>query len=301
MSGDLIRLRSISEIHKMLGIEPPKHPLITVINVSGVDVPEEIKGVRITSDFYMIAMKDADCGMQYGRNYYDFNEGVLTFVAPNQVVSSTSDSNANGWMLFFHPDLIRQSGLGQKIDTYHFFSYDVHEALHLSAKEEDILEDCIRNIKFELDQNIDGHSQPLLVSNLELLLNYCNRFYERQFHTRAPHHKDLISTIEGNIKQYYLSKEGVEEGGLTVQALADSVHLSANYLSDLLKKETGMNAKEMINEFVIDRAKTQLLSSEDSVSEIAYDLGFNYPHYFSRLFKKKTGMTPQKYRASQMN
>jgi len=204
-------------------------------------------------------------------------------------------------MLFFHPDLIRKSALGQHIDYYHFFSYDVHEALHLSKNEEEILNDCIHKIQYELKQNIDGHNQRLLISNIELLLNYCNRFYERQFHTRSDHHKDIISQIDRIIKDYYKENQQLEIGALTVPLLADKVSLSPNYLSDLLRKETGRNAKEHIHQHIIHLAKNKLLNSSDSISEIAYDLGFNYPHYFSRLFKKQTGMTPQAYRSDLPN
>jgi YesN/AraC family two-component response regulator len=177
----------------------------------------------------------------------------------------------------------------------------VHEALHLSKKEEDILNDCIKKIEFELDQNIDAHSQQLLISNIELLLNYCNRFYERQFHTRSDHHKDVVSVVEGEIKKYFDQNLQTEMGLPTTKFLAEKVNLSPNYLGDLLKKETGKNTKEHINDYVVNKAKTILLNTENNVSEIAYDLGFNYPHYFSRLFKQKTGMTPAKYRDLNLN
>lgn len=258
--------------------------------------------VKVSTDFYTIMMKDADCGLQYGRNYYDFNEGLLTFIGPNQVFASTNESwSEKGWMLTFHPDLIRSSNLGRQIGNYTFFSYEVREALHLSAKEEDIMNDCIAKIEFELDQNIDAHSRNLLVSNIELLLNYCNRFYERQFHTRAESHGDVVTSVERLIRNYYNDGKQLQDGTPSIQYLANEVNLSANYLSDLLKKETGKNTKEHINHFVLERAKTILLNSENNVSEIAYDLGFNYPHYFSRMFKKETGMTPQQYREKNLN
>ena len=302
MSDQIIHITNLSKAHEMMGLEPPKHPLISVIRWENVPKPTEYHSVRYMSDFYTVMLKDADCGLQYGRNYYDFNEGLLTFIGPKQVFSSTNENvSATGWMLAFHPDLIRQSNLGKNIGNYSFFSYDVHEALHLSDKEEDILGDCISKLEFELDQNIDAHSKNLLVSNIELLLNYCNRFYERQFHTRANSHSDVVINIEKLIKQYYDDGKQLQEGTPSIQYLANEVNLSANYLSDLLKKETGRNTKEHINHFVVDRAKTILLNTENNVSEIAYDLGFNYPHYFSRMFKKETGMTPQKYREQNLN
>jgi AraC-like DNA-binding protein len=285
-----------------MGVAPPKHPLISIVHWGDVSPPAEKGTLKYMSDFYTVMLKDADCGMQYGRNYYDFNEGLLTFIGPKQVFSVTSENySATGWMLLFHPDLIRQSNLGKIIGNYSFFSYDVHEALHLSDKEESILGDTIEKLEFELEQNIDAHSKNLLVSNIELLLNYCNRFYERQFHTRADSHSDVVTSVERLIKEYYNDEKQLQEGTPSIQYLANKVNLSANYLSDLLKKETGRNTKEHINNFVVDRAKTILLNSENNVSEIAYDLGFNYPHYFSRMFKKETGMTPQKYREQNLN
>ncbi len=317
MANDIIHIQSISQLHKALGFEKPQHPLITVIDVEKWNVPPEIKKMRTSADFYSVMLKDTDCGLQYGRNYYDFEEGVLIFTGPNQVVSSTGDSettddsensrdsgtpgNAKGWMLFFHPDLIRNSQLGKNIDNYSFFSYEVHEALHLSQKEKDILNDIVAKIEYEYNQNIDAHSQTLFVSHLELLLNYCLRFYERQFHTRKKQNIDVLSQVESLLKGYYESNQQTEHGTPTIQYLAENVNLSANYLSDLLKKETGKNAKEHINLFVVEKAKTLLLNSNDNVSEVAFNLGFNYPHYFSRMFKQHTGLTPKAYRDSRVN
>ena len=204
-------------------------------------------------------------------------------------------------MLFFHPDLIRGSSLGKNMDKYAFFSYDVHEALHLSHKEQEMLNDMASKIEYEVSLNIDGHTQDLLVSHLELLLNYCLRFYERQFHTRKKHNVDVLTKVEMLLQEYYRENKQSEQGTPTIQYLADGVNLSANYLSDLLKKETGSNAKEHVNAFIIDRAKNLLLNSNSNISEIAYDLGFNYPHYFSRMFKQKTGLTPHKYREHNLN
>ena len=300
--SEIIRVETISQMTQMGDLKEPKHPLVYVMDVTDFQIPEELKEIKVTTGFYSIFLKDADCGIQYGRNTYDFDEGVLSFFAPGQVTQSTNDAEPTyGWALFFHPDLIRKSPLGKKIEDYHFFSYDVHEALHLSKKEEDILTDCIKKIEFELEQNIDGHSQQLLISNIELLLNYCNRFYERQFHTRSDHHKDVVTQIEGEIKKYFDDNQQIELGLPTTGYLAEKVNLSPNYLGDLLKKETGKNTKEHINDYVVDKAKTILLNTESNVSEIAYDLGFNYPHYFSRLFKQKTGLTPAKYRDLNLN
>ncbi len=300
--SEILKIESISQLHKMIGYEEPKHPLISVMDVSKIKQNDDFIGQKFSSSMYTVMLKDKNCGIQYGRNYYDFEEGVLAFTSPGQVITATENpENPTGWMLFFHADLIRKSNLGKIIGNYTFFSYDIHEALHLSKKEEGILNDCIEKIEFELDQNIDSHSQKLLVSNIDLLLNYCNRFYERQFHTRSVHHKDVVTNIESIIKTYYDASLQIEQGTPTIQYLAERVNLSANYLSDLLRKETGKNAKEHINSFVINKAKNMLLNSERNVSEIAYDLGFNYPHYFSRMFKQKTGITPAKYRELNLN
>ena len=298
--SEIIRIETISQMTQATGMAEPKHPLVYVTPIDLFEIPQGFKNVKISTGFYSIFLKDADCGIQYGRNTYDFNEGVLSFFGPGQVSQVSNDTESSyGWALFFHPDLIRKSNLGQHIQNYHFFSYDVFEALHLSKKEEDILNDCIQKIEFELEQNIDAHSQQLLISNIELLLNYCNRFYERQFHTRSDHHKDILVKIEKEIQDYFDNGLQIEIGLPSTKYLAEKVNLSPNYLGDLLKKETGKNTKDHINDFVVDKAKTILLSTEQSVSEIAYDLGFNYPHYFSRLFKQKTGVTPAVFRSDQ--
>jgi AraC-like DNA-binding protein len=302
--GEIYKVDSISQIVKSMGRDDVKHPLIYVVDIKDFHMPKELLGMKFSTSFYSVFMKDADCAINYGRNRYDFNEGVLSFFAPDQVSSfdeSSQKSGTYGWGLFFHPDLIRKSQLGKLIKDYNFFSYDVHEALHLSKKEEGILNDCVDKIKFELDQNIDSHSQNLLISNIELLLNYCNRFYERQFHTRTNHNKDVVSEVTNLIHNYYKKGMQVESGTTSIKYLADKVKLSSNYLSDLMKKETGKNIKDHISEYVVDKAKTDLLNTTANISEIAYELGFNYPHYFSRLFKQKTGITPQKFRELNLN
>lgn len=296
MSDEILHIKTITQLHEGLGFEKPKHPLVSVVDASKACPKQETIGLKITMDFYMVSLKEGDCGLQYGRNYYDFEEGALIFTAPGQVISGGEEGMPEGWMLFFHPDLLRKTPLADTIDDYAFFSYDVAEALHLSDQEKAILTDCVEKIKLEYEQNIDAHSQPLLVSNIILLLNYSNRFYERQFHTRKNQHGDILTTFEKSLKEYIHSGELTNNGLPSVQYFAQVVNLSPNYLSDLLKKETGKNTKEHINEKVVERAKNLLLSSQHSVSEIAYDLGFNYPHYFSRMFKNHTGITPQKYR-----
>ncbi|MCC6701828.1 MAG: helix-turn-helix transcriptional regulator [Fluviicola sp.] len=304
MKEQFIHISSISQLHEMSGFPKPTHPLISVIDVSQWEIPEAYVHVKMTSDLYSIALKDKSCGLQYGRNTYDFDEGVLIFTAPNQVSVINEPQllgQVQGWMIFFHPDLIRNTSLGKMIDNYHFFSYDVHEALHCSDTEQAMLNDCVDLIRREILERIDHHSQTVIASTLELILNLSKRYYERQFNTRSAQHSDVISQFQSLLKSYFDEGKLTSEGQPTVDFFAQKVHLSANYFSDLLKKETGNNAKDAIQLFLIDKAKTLLLSEESSVSEIAYALGFNYPHYFSRLFKSKTGVTPLEYRAGMEN
>ena len=297
--GEIIRINSISELHDKMSYPKPKHPLISVIDASEMQVPEEAIGVKISYDLYMVSLKDKSCGVEYGRNLLDFDEGVMSFSAPKQIYTATRAIQKNeiqGWMLLFHADLIRTTHLQDRMDLYSFFNYEVYEALHLSNEEEGIIEDCIKNIQFEYEQRIDNHSQRVIVSNIELLLNYCLRFYERQFNTRSSISSDTIGQFEKSIKSYFKNNLHLEQGIPTIQYFSEKAHLSQHYFSDLVKKETGRSPKDHINEFVIDKAKSMLLNSKESISAIAYDLGFNYPHYFTRLFKSKTGKTPLEYR-----
>ena len=299
MSKKIIHSNSITEIRAVFGLDKPTHPLITILDTEKLAYGEETLGMKFSSDLYCIALKDSSCGIDYGRNHYDFDEGVLIFTAPAQVITITKPQKLNqvkGWMLYFHPDLIRKSPLGKKIDAYNFFNYEVHEALHLSEQEQNTLTQIVNLIQNEIKERIDNHSQQVLVSNIELLLNYCVRFYERQFNTRSASNLDIVSKVESLLKAYYQNNQLIENGQPTIQYLAENCHLSPSYLSDLLAKETGRPAKDHINDFLIEKAKNLLLSSSDSVSGIAYTLGFNYPHYFGRLFKQKTGKTPQEYR-----
>jgi len=293
------KIKSISKLHSLLGLPKPKHPLISLIDASNIQVKEEELGSKIIYDFYMISLKDKSCGVEYGRNSFDFDEGVMVFSSPGQVYTPTKvikKGEIKGWMLYFHPDLIRNSNLGGMIDEFSFFGYEVIEALHLSEDEETTVNATIANIESEYSQRIDNHSQRVINSNLELLLNYCLRFYERQFNTRTNHHKDVIVQFENELRKYFKTEKQLETGLPSIQYFADIAHLSQHYFSDLIKKETGRKPKDHINDFVIEKAKNLLLGTEQSVSEIAYDLGFNYPHYFTRLFKSKTELTPVEYR-----
>lgn len=296
----IIELRTISEITKLIPMWKTSHPLVGIVDFSKVDehLPED---TRISGDFYSVMFKNYCANnVRYGRQVYDFQEGNLICIAPKQVLTLDGEieksENMMGWGLFFHPDLIRGTSLGAKMNDYTFFSYETSEALHLSEKEKQLLYDCILKIENELNENIDSHSQTLIVSNIELLLNYCSRYYGRQFITRKNSNKDYVVQIERMLHEFFQSNSLKESGLPTVKYLADQVHLSSSYLSDLLKKETGMNAQDHIHHYLIEEAKNSLLNTTNSVSEIAYSLGFEYPQYFSKLFKLKTGSTPLEYR-----
>ncbi len=293
------KIGSISHLHNLLGLPKPQHPLISLVDVSKTQITEEQVNAKVIYDFYMVSLKDKSCGMEYGRNSFDFDEGIMIFTAPGQVYTFTKPyrpGEIKGWMLFFHPDLIRNSHLSNEIDNYSFFNYDVIEALHLSEDEERTVNATVDQIKNEYQQRIDNHSQRVIVSNIELLLNYSLRYYERQFNTRVSQSRDVIALFERELKSYFNSQKNLELGLPDVQYFAHISHLSPHYFSDLVKKETGRTPKDHINEYVIELAKNRLLSSDHSVSGIAYELGFNYPHYFTRLFKSKTGQTPVEYR-----
>lgn len=285
-------------MHEAYGLEKPKNPLISIIDMENYVVRDEWLNKKYTNSFYYISLKDSSCGLEYGRNTYDFEEGVMSFMAPDQVYSVTGmpEKKIEGWMLFFHPELIRNTPLATIMNDYGFFSYDVHEALHLSEQEQNTITDCVKMIDEEIQERIDKHSNKVIVSGLELLLNLCSRFYERQFNTRASSNKDVLSIVENALKAYYGSENYRKTGLPTVGYLAEKVNLSSGYLSDLLRNETGKSAKEHINLFLVNKAKTILLNSRSTVSEIAYDLGFEYPQHFSKMFKSKTGMSPGAYR-----
>jgi len=293
-------IESIWEMHKMLPGSKVKHPLVSVVDFS--KYKEQFNsGMKVTLGFYSIMFKNFCINkMKYGQQSYDFQDGSLICIAPRQVIALDEPLpqkfDVKGWGLFFHPDLIRGTSLGKNIKEYSFFSYETNEALHLSDKEKKILYDIVEKIDAELLENIDKHSQTLIVSNIELLLNYCTRYYDRQFITRKHANKDILADVERELQEYIHSPALSKKGLPTVKYLADQVHLSANYLSDLLKKETGMNAQDRIHYYLIEEAKNLLLSSNKSISELAFSLGFEYPQYFSRLFKSKTGMTPLEFR-----
>jgi AraC family transcriptional regulator, transcriptional activator of pobA len=299
---EFLKIKSISQLHQMLGYEKPKHPLVTVIDYSKLKANKEYFDVKIVTDFYIISLKNpAPKSLQYGRQYYDFEEGTMMFVSPNQVFSiSEFDESDNtqyeGWGLYFHPDLINGTSLKQKISDFTFFSYSVSEALHLSESEKQTLSTLVNTIEKEYQTNIDKYSKDLIVTAIEQLLNYSQRFYGRQFITRQKLNSDLVSKFEQLVKNYFQTNISVEKGLPSVEYFSKLLNLSSGYLTDLLKKETGKTTKELIQIELIEIAKTKLLYSSDTVNEIAYSLGFEYPQYFNRLFKSKLGITPMEYR-----
>ena len=297
---EIIRIRSISEVHDFYGFEKPKHPLVSVLPIDDRMTNYDYGDASYAFDFYQVSLKMGISGsMVYGRNAYDFQEGTLTFIKPNQVVSvknAEEIEGSAGWTLLFHPDLIRKSELGRTIESYSFFSYDVHEALHLSEDEKIALTDLVQKIEQEYKQNIDKHSQELIIANIEMLLKYSKRYYDRQFYTRTNLNKDLISKFEQVMTKYYRSDSPNRHGVLSVRYCADRLHMSSNYLGDLIKNETGRSAKDHIHDYIIEMAKTTIVGSNETITEIAYKLGFEYPQSFNKLFKAKTGMSPTEYR-----
>lgn len=300
---EIIKLNSISETHHFLGLEKPKHPLISVLRFGEVLQNFDVDNIKYTLGLYQISLKD-NCPftiVNYGRNSYDYQEGTMVFTAPNQVLEFTQEAVAEvdeGWTLVFHPDLIRKSELGKKIENYSFFAYASNEALHLSDEERKTVTEIVEKIEKEFSNNIDTHSQTLIISNLELLLNYCVRFYDRQFYTRTNLNQDIASKFEQLLKDYYKQEKQLALGIPTVQYCGEAMNMSPKYLSDLLRKETGQSTQDHIHQYIINKAKNRLLNSNESASEIAYHLGFEYPQYFSKIFKKKTTMSPNEFRQS---
>lgn len=296
------QINSISQAHQAMGLPKPKHPLVSLVKTADFRPTVDFRGLKVVNNLYEITLKQLGCGnLTYGKNSYDYEEGTLVFTSPGQVtifegeMPSDSETN-NGWTLAFHPDLIRKSSLADKMSNYAFFNYEVNEALHLSNEELDTIEDLLGKIVKEYSQNLDKHSQNLIISNIELLLDYCTRFYDRQFYTRSNLNLDYVSKFEKLLKKYYESEVVDEKGLPNVKYLAGELNFSSSYLSDLLKKETGKTAQEHIHLFVIEKAKNKLLNSNNSISEIGYSLGFEYPQHFSNLFKSKTGFSPSDYR-----
>lgn len=276
------------------------HPLVSVVDLSKAN-PRS--GSRMYFGFYTIFLKDVKCGdLVYGRHNYDYQEGTLVFLAPGQVAGVNSNGETyqpKGYALIFHPDLIHGTSLGKHIQDFTFFSYQFNEALHLSERERKIVLDCFSKIKYELEHAIDNHSKRLIVSNIELFLEYCTRFYDRQFITRDTVMKGILERFENLLNEYFLSDKPQAIGLPSVAYCAGELNLSASYFGDLVKKETGKTAQEYIQAKVIDVAKERIFDQSKSVSQIAYELGFKYPQHFTRFFKQRVGESPNEYRSSQ--
>lgn len=298
--SEIIRINNISEVHDYFGFEKPKHPLVSVLPIDERMTKFEYGDFKYAFSFYQISLKSGIKGnLSYGRNSYDFTEGTVTFIKPNQIIkveNSEDYQGGSGWTLIFHPDLLRKSELGRTIENYSFFNYEVQEALHLSDDEKKLITELAHKIEQEYQHLIDKHSQNLIIANIELLLKYCQRYYDRQFYTRTNLNKDIISKFEQIMRDYYQSEKPQELGVLSVKYCAQKLSMSSNYFGDLIKNETGRSAKEHIQDYLIEKAKTKILGTNESVSEIAYSLGFEYPQSLNKLFKAKTNMTPSQYR-----
>lgn len=278
------------------GVET-QHPLAGFIDFSTV---KPMRHVRKLYGFYAVFLKDMNCGeLRYGRQYYDYQNGTLIFVAPGQTFGAEDDGTVfqpTGYLLMFHPDLLRNTLLDRQMKDYSFFSYEINEALHLSNEERQIVMDCFHKIEYELNHPIDRHSKRLIVDSIKMFLDYCTRFYDRQFITRDNVNKDILVRFEQLLDEYFTSGKAEKLGLPTVQHCANEFHLSYNYFSDLIRKETGITALSHIHNKVIDLAKTQIVSTSMTISEISYQLGFQYPQHFTRLFKREVGCTPNEYR-----
>jgi len=297
----IFRFDTVAE-YNALNNHETLHPLVSVIDFSKAN-PRSWDGqktVKIIYGMYCIFLKDfKGCDIKYGRNYYDYQDGTLVFVAPGQLTVVETDGQVyqpKGYALVFHPDLVHGTSLARAMNDYNFFSYNSNEALHLSDRERQIVLDCFSKIEYELQQNIDKHSKKLIASNIELFLNYCDRFYDRQFITRDNVNKGILEKFEELLNGYFSSDKPKKIGLPSVAYCAEELHLSANYFGDLIKRETGKSAKEYIHNKIIDIAKNKSLNTDKTVNEIAYELGFKYPQHFTRLFKNVTGLTPNEYR-----
>ena len=297
MPQSYVDIDSISELHEFYGVGKPRHPLITVIDLTNNQINRPKEALNYRLGFYTIFCKKFTGTLKYGRSYYDFSEGSLMFTAPGQIVSPSPEIHVEeGWGLFFHPDLVNSGALGRKMSDYTFFHYEANEALHVSEEEKNILAMCIQSIRKEYLQSIDKHTNGLIQLNIELLLNYCSRFYDRQFYTRTKVNTDVVQAFEKLIKDYFAQETLIDTRLPNVGYFASRMNLSPNYLSDLLQRFTGKTTQEYIHLALVDKAKSLLWSTQKSVSEIAYTLGFEHPSHFTRLFKSKTGYAPSDYR-----
>lgn len=293
------RLSSISDLNRLMGLPKPQHPLISIVDLNGLKNETGITAVLL--DLYVISLKRGCNKLIYGQQPYDFDEGLMAFMAPGQVLrgdESDRHPELDGWMLFIHPDFLWNTPLAQKIRQYEFFDYATNEALFLSEKEETTINGIANNIRTEYNANIDNFSQDVIIAQLELLLTYAQRFYARQFITRKVTNSKILQRVEEVLNDYFNQQDLAARGLPTVQFVADKLHLSTKYLSSLLKQCTGLTTQQHIHEKLIAKAKEKLSTTGLSVSEIAYDLGFEHSQSFSKLFKAKTALSPLEFRAA---
>ncbi len=300
-----IRIKNIQEFHQFRGLPKPQHPLISIVDYSKISHDPDVKELSWILDFYSISIKrTSNAKIKYGQQEYDFDEGVMFFMAPGQVFGVTLDPNTNkraqhtGWILLIHPDFLWNTSLAKNIKNYDFFDYSVNEALFLSEKEETILHQIIENIQQEYHSNIDKFSQNIIISQIETLLNYAERFYQRQFITRKISSHKILDSLEKLLDDYFNDENLVSKGLPSVQFVADQLNVSPSYLTGLLKVLTGQSTQQHIHEKLIEKAKEKLSTTQLSVSEIAYELGFEHPQSFSKLFKNKTDLSPLEFRKS---
>lgn len=296
-----IFIDSIDEYNRTLGMET-LHPQVAVVDLNGCDPAQFPAEVTYRYGVYALFLKQTYCGdITYGRQPYDYQEGTVTSFAPGQVVHvrHKPDFRPNAVGLLFHPDIIRGTSLGQGIGHYSFFDYSSREALHLSEQEKAIFRDCLEKIRLELERPIDQHSRNIICRNIELLLDYCMRFYDRQFITRKEANHDVLTRFEEELNRYFRDKTPACDGLPSVRYFAERCFLSPNYFGDLVKKETGRSPQEYIQSKIIDLAKEELLGTRKTITEIAYGLGFQYSQHFNRYFKRSTGKTPSEYRKSE--
>ena len=298
-----VRVKTISEFHRLRNLPPPQHPLISIVDFSAFKSSPENNATSLVFDFYAISVKRGVNGkMFYGQQEYDFDEGIMAFISPNQVFRIETESTPllkrSGWILFIHPDFLWNTPLAKTIQRYEYFSYSVKEALFLSEKEEAIANNIIQNIRQEYHTNIDKFSQSIIISQIETLLNYAERFYQRQFITRKITHHHILDRLEKLLTDYFNSDALVTKGLPTVQYIAGMLNVSPGYLSSLLKVLTAQSTQQHIHSKLIEKAKEKLSTTDLSVSEIAYELGFEHPQSFSKLFKTKTNFSPMGFRHS---
>ncbi|QMW01397.1 helix-turn-helix domain-containing protein [Spirosoma foliorum] len=293
---EFVDIKSIAELHDFFHYGKPIHPLLSVVDLAKVDRSHRKPGVAYRIDLYSIACKEIQGKFMYGRTTYDFSEGTLMFTAPNQILSPAAENRVTGWGIYIHPDFLNASPKGHALMEYSFFGYDMNEALHTSEAEKKVLDDCRQNIERELSNNLDKHSANLILMNLEMILGYCSRFYDRQFLTRTNVSNDIVEKFDRLLTNYFAQHSLIESGVPDVGYFASRLNLSANYLSDLLGKYTGKSTYEHIHLKLVEKAKSLLWSTENSISEIAYDLGFEHPSHFTKVFKNKTGLSPRQFR-----